>query len=241
MGAATVKLLARRGAAAVAVGDYNEQNFEAIKEEVKQINGTTEVTTTKIDVAESASVKAWIEETVKAFGRLDGCANVAGVPQKVGVRKSPTILEETDETWRRTMAVNIDGIMYSTREEVRAMVALPKEKRCIVNVSSMASVMHGPDTYAYTASKTACVSFSSSVAKDVMPFGIRVNTVSPGATMTPMLAQFFADNETATHATAAVGLNMLQPEDIARSIVYLLCEDSDQVMGVNLIVGSGAP
>jgi chanoclavine-I dehydrogenase len=78
------------------------------------------------------------------------------------------------------MSVNIDGIMFSTREQVRAMVALPLAPRSIVNVASLASVLHTPDAYAYGASKRACASFSSSVAKDVLDFGIRVNTVSPG-------------------------------------------------------------
>jgi chanoclavine-I dehydrogenase len=63
---------------------------------------------------------------------------------------------------------------------VRAMVALPLAPRSIVNVASLASVLHTPDAYAYGASKRACASFSSSVAKDVLDFGIRVNTVSPG-------------------------------------------------------------
>jgi len=78
------------------------------------------------------------------------------------------------------MGVNLDVIMFCTREEVKAMVALEKQPRSIVNVASLASVLHTPDAYAYGASKRACASLSSSVAKDVLPFGIRVNTVSPG-------------------------------------------------------------
>jgi chanoclavine-I dehydrogenase len=180
MGAATVKLLAERGAAAVAIGDFNDSNFPTITAELSKLYPKTEFLTTKLDVSSSASVKAWIESVVAKFKRLDGCANVAGVPQIVNARSKPAILEETDETWKRSMSVNIDGIMFSTREQVRAMVALPLAPRSIVNVASLASVLHTPDAYAYGASKRACASFSSSVAKDVLEFGIRVNTVSPG-------------------------------------------------------------
>lgn len=180
MGAATCRLLAKNGAAAVCVGDWNTTNFTTMEEELKAINPSTQVLTTKLDVSQSSSVNSWIGEIIATFGRLDGAANVAGVPQVSGARKSPTILEETDEAWRRTMSVNIDGIFYCTRAEVKAMVELPKRRRAIVNVASLASMMHTPDTYAYGASKRACASFSSSVAKDVLPFGIRVNTVSPG-------------------------------------------------------------
>ena len=180
MGAATVKLLAERGAAAVAIGDFNDSNFPTITAELSKLYTKTEFLTTKLDVSSSASVKVWIDSVVEKFKRLDGCANVAGVPQIVNARSKPAILEETDETWKRTMSVNIDGIMFSTREQVRAMVALPLAPRSIVNVASLASVLHTPDAYAYGASKRACASFSSSVAKDVLEFGIRVNTVSPG-------------------------------------------------------------
>lgn len=182
MGAATCRLLAKRGAAGVCIGDWNTANFVKMEEELKEINPSTTVFTTKLDVSNPASVNSWISEIISKFGRLDGAANVAGVPQVSGNRKAPTILEETDEMWRRTMSVNIDGIFYCTRAEVKAMVDLPETqvRRTIVNVASLASMMHTPDTYAYGASKRACASFSSSVAKDVFPFGIRVNTVSPG-------------------------------------------------------------
>jgi len=180
MGFAIAKLLAQRSAAAVCIGDFNDRDFATVTKEISDCNPKTQVMTTKIDVSSSESVRSWIESVITKFGRLDGSANVAGVPQVVGARQMPTILEETDETWKRTMSVNIDGVMYCTREEVRAMVALPLEKRCIVNVASLASLLHSPDAYAYGASKRACASFSSSVAKDVFQFGIRVNTVSPG-------------------------------------------------------------
>ncbi|TVY92218.1 Chanoclavine-I dehydrogenase [Lachnellula willkommii] len=239
MGAATAKLLAQRGAAAVCIGDYNDSNFSAITAAVRQINAATSVVTTKLDVSSSRQVSSWISSVVSKFGRLDGSANVAGVPQVVGARARPAILEETDESWRSTMAVNIDGIMYCTREQVRAMVALPKERRSIVNVASLASVLHTPDAYAYGASKRACASFSSSVAKDMHGFGIRVNTVSPGATLTPMMAEFFPGG--GLESINKYEMEMLEPVDIARAIVYLLSEESDKISGINLPVGTGAP
>ncbi|KAF2803088.1 NAD(P)-binding protein [Mytilinidion resinicola] len=240
MGKATSRLLAQRGAAVVCIGDFNDKNFVSVKKEIAESNPNTEVVTTKLDVSEPSQVKSWIDSVLAMFGRLDGSANIAGVPQASNARQKPTILEETDEAWRRTMAVNIDGIMYCTREQVRGMVSLPVEPsgRAIVNVASLASMMHTPDTYAYGASKRACASFSSSVAKDVLGFGIRVNTVSPGATLTPMMAQFFPDG-TSEEAIKGLGMYMIEPEDIARAIVYLLSEESDKISGVNLAVGAG--
>lgn len=260
MGAATAKLLAQRSAAAVCIADRQVSLLEPIRNEINKTNPDTKVTATEVDVSSSYGVARWLDQVVAAFGHLDGCANVAGVAQPVGARGRPTILEETDEAWKKTLAVNLDGIMYCTREQVRTMVQLPKAPRAIVNVSSLASYIHTPDAYAYSASKRACASFSTSVAKDVHEFGIRVNTVSPGmsinaepdmqgcnwlthgvgATLTPMMRQFFSD-DSRDGSLEGLGMDLLQPLDIAKAIVYLLSEDSAKITGANLPVGLGIP
>jgi chanoclavine-I dehydrogenase len=258
MGAATARILAQRSAAAIAIADLHKQNLSSIKSEIEATNPNTKVMTTEVDVSSSSAVQAWVQSVINTFGTIDGCANVAGVPQAVGARKSPTILEETDETWKKTMGVNLDGIMFCTREQIRAMVPLPKSPRAIVNVSSLASLMHGADAYGYGASKTACASFTTSVSKDVYSFGIRVNAVSPsknlvqtfilqftfliliGATMTPMIKQFFGP-DVPDEAIQNMGLELLEPVDVARAIVFLLSEESSKITGVNLPVGLGIP
>jgi len=267
MGAATCRLLARQGAAAICIADLNSQNFASLQAELKAINKNTAVHTTKVDVSSSSAVASWIKDIVGTFGNLHGAANVAGLPQPVGVRKAPAILEETDETWRRTMGVNLDGIFYCTREQIRAMVNLPPAARSIVNVSSVASLRHTPDCYGYGISKVACAHFSESVAQDAAPFGIRVNVVSPGnthfliavirsrhtrqlmfliipaATDTPMWKDFFPgakSKEEITEQMASMGISMLEASDVARTIGWLLSEDSDKVNGVNIPVGAGA-
>jgi len=244
MGAATCKLLAQRGAAGICIGDWNTKNFTTVEKEIKAINPSTKVLLTKLDVSSSSEVDAWIGEIISKFGRLDGAANVAGVPQVSGGRdpNKPAVLGETNEMWKRIMGVNIDGIFFCTRAEVKAMIELPKTElpRSIVNVASLASLLHTPDAYAYGTSKAANAHFSSSVARDVLPYGIRVNTVSPGATNTPMMPEFFPEGNGATR-TAALGMNMMDAADIARAIVYLLSGESNHINGVNLPVGSGAP
>ncbi|KAJ5772523.1 short chain dehydrogenase/oxidoreductase CpoX2 [Penicillium odoratum] len=218
MSAATAKLLAQRSAAAIAIADLQKQNLASIKSEIEINYPKTKVLTTKVDVSSSSAVKSLIQSVITTFGTIDGCANVAGVLQAVGARKNPTILEETDETWKKTMSVNLDGIMFCTREQVRAMVPIPKSPRAIANVSSLASVMHSPDAYAY--------------AKDASSFGIRVNTVSPSSTMTPMMRQFFAA-DIQDQALENLGMELLEPVDIARAMVFLLSEESSKITGVN--------
>lgn len=239
MGLATARMLAEAKARAVAIGDFNTKNFEAVTKELQGINPELKVLTTKLDVASSESVDSWIEAIISEFGALDGAVNAAGVPQAVNQRKTPTILEETNETWSRTVAVNLNGVFYCTRAEIKAMVALPKAPRGIVNIASIAALVHGPDCYGYGASKNAVVYFSASVAKDVLPLGIRVNSVCPGATNTPMLGSFFGAPEGTEIDTA--GWGVIEASDIAEAVFWLLSDKAKQVAGVNIPVGPGAP
>jgi len=240
MGLATARRLAELKARAVCIGDFNTKNFDEVRKDLLKINPEVKVLTSKLDVSSSSSVNSWITEIIDTFGALDGAVNAAGLAQTVGARKAPTILEETDETWERTMGVNINGIFYSTRAEVKAMVSLPKAPRAIVNIASMASLVHGGDVYAYGVSKRAVASLSTSIAKDVLPFGIRVNAVSPAATRTPMLPQFFPAN-VGGEVLDTGGYNLVEPEDIAQAIIWLLSEDSFKISGINMPVGDCAP
>lgn len=180
MGAATCQLLARRGARAVCAGDISDKGFVALKDAIAKINPNTEVRCTVLDVTSRQAVEEWIKNIVDEFGDLHGSANVAGLPQVMGARGTPAILEETDEDWARIINVNLNGVFLCTRAQIRAMNALPRGNRGIVNLASIASMGHNPDVYAYRTSKRACAHFSESVAKDVIRLGIRVNVVSPG-------------------------------------------------------------
>jgi len=242
MGLATCRMLAQRKARAICIGDYNNSQFENVKMELEGINGgETAVDLLKVDVSSSAEVASWVDNIFAKYGTLDGCVNAAGVAQAVGARKEvANILAESDQTWRRTMGANLDGIFYCNREQVRVMVKSPKAQfpRSIVNIGSMASMMHTPDAFAYGASKTAVAHLSTCIAKDVLKLGIRVNTILPGMTNTPMLGQFFEDLEN----SEAVNYGLIQPSDIASAAMYLLdSEVATQVSALQLNVGSGVP
>jgi chanoclavine-I dehydrogenase len=150
MGLSTARRLAGLRARTVCIGDFNIKNFEEVQKDLLKINPEVKVLTSKLHVSSSSSVNSWISEIIDTFGALDGAVNAAGLPQTVGARKAPTILEETDETWERTMGVNINGIFYSTKAQVRAMVSLPKAPRSIVNIASMASLVHGGELHIFS-------------------------------------------------------------------------------------------
>jgi len=241
MGLATARRLARAKAKAIAIGDYNDKPFEEVQKELQSINPEVKVQLTKLNVASSKEVNAWIESIVDTFGGLDGAVNAAGVAQALGARQPPAILAESDEEWTRVRGVNLDGVFFCNRAQIKAMIALPKKPRSIVNIASMAAFIHGPDCYSYGISKAGVAYMTAGLAKDVLSFGIRVNTVSPSATNTPMLSQFFASPPPEGQPMDTAGFQLVEADDIARCIEWLLSENSAQVSGVNVPVGSSPP
>ncbi|KAF4202553.1 hypothetical protein CNMCM8927_000098 [Aspergillus lentulus] len=242
MGAATARLLAERGASAICIADIVDKHFTELIASINQLNPSTKVRCQIVDVSSSESVDDWVQDIITTFGDLHGVANVAGLPQPIGARGIPAIVEETDSAWDGILSVNLNGVFYCTRAAVRAMKELPSASdRAIVNVASMASLQHNPDAYAYRTSKAGCAHLTQSVAKDTIGLGIRVNCVSPGVTNTPMLNKFFDVSDDVKKDYLRSGWTSMQPEDVARVIVWLLSEDSKCVFGANINVGAAVP
>lgn len=260
MGAATCRLLAHKGASAMSIGDINPKTFGSLRQELKEINPKIQVQTRELNVIDPEKVDRWVEGIVSELGDLHGAANVAGIPQPVGIRQSPNIAGGTNEMWKKSMGVNLDGIFYCNRAQVRSMIGLSSPSRSIVNIASLAAFHHTPDVFAYGVSKAVCSFLSTCVSNDVQNHNIRVNTVSPGkfsrifemadfnlliaATNTPMLAQFVPNASTSEAVVAEMAsrdVSMLEPADIASTIGWLLSEESDKVSGANIPVGYGIP
>ncbi|KAG6140333.1 putative secondary metabolism biosynthetic enzyme [Claviceps purpurea] len=212
IGAATCRLLAERGAAVICLADVSSTNFTSLQESIAKSNPSTLVHCTELDGA--------------------------------GLRATPTILEENDAEWSRILDVNLNGVFYSTRAQVRVMKDLPPGHRSIVNVASIAAFSHVPDVYAYGTSKSACAYLTTCIAADVFWSGIRVNCVSPGITNTPMLPQFEPKAKSLDEIKdmyRGQGYPTGEADGVARTIVWLLSEDSIPVHGANINVGACPP
>nr|ATW01300.1 EasD [Claviceps gigantea] len=244
IGAATCRLLAERGAAVICLADLNSSEFVSMQDSIAHISPSTLIQCTKVDVTSAEEVHLWLHRIVSTHGDLHGAANVAGIAQGAGLRATPTILEENDAEWRHVFDVNLNGVFYATREQVRAMKDLPRRHRSIVNISSIAAFSHLPDVYAYGTSKNACAYLTACIAANVFQSGIRVNCVSPGITNTPMLPQFEPQAKSLDDIHTLYqdqGYEILEAEDVARTIVWLLSDDSRPVYGANINVGACAP
>jgi NAD(P)-dependent dehydrogenase (short-subunit alcohol dehydrogenase family) len=208
IGAATADLLRARGATVVAADVRAGEGIEAL------------------DVTDEAAVDALVSSIVERHGRLDVAANVAGVP---GVYAH--VADASTEDWRATMAVNIDGVFFCLRAELRAMRA--GGRGSIVNVASSAGRMGVPGLSAYSASKHAVLGLTKSAALEVARDGIRVNAVCPGSVRTPMLRGFVGGDEDLMEKMgrrAPMG-RLGEPVEIAEAVVWLLSDAAGFVTG----------
>jgi NAD(P)-dependent dehydrogenase (short-subunit alcohol dehydrogenase family) len=175
-----------------------------------------------MDVTDEKAVDSFIEQLVAGHGRLDWAANVAGFP---GVYAN--VADSTTDTWRKTMSVNLDGVYFCLRAELRAGAT------SIVNVSSGAGRMGVPGLAAYSASKHGVIGLTKSAAMEVARDGVRVNCVCPGTVRTPMLRGFVGGDEAMLEkmgSRAPMG-RLGEPEEVAEAIVWLLSDAASFVTG----------
>lgn len=178
------------------------------------------------DVSDEAFVEHLISETVRRSGRLDFLVNNAAV-----LGRSP-ILELDTALWDRVMAVNLRGAYLCARAAFQQMSTQNPVGGSIVNLGSLSGV-RGPEKFpglaAYNVSKAGLIALSDILAVEGKPHDIRVNAVSPGAVETAMLRE-------AGHGLKALAM----PEDIARTIVFVLSDASRPMTGANIEILSNA-
>lgn len=177
IGRATALECARRGAS-LALSDKDETG---LTETLGQLHAQgVNAIITKVDVTDSDEVDSWISSVVEHFGRIDGAANIAGVVGQPGGRVFANITEITNEHWDAIIGINLTGLFYCLRAQLRTMHA----GASIVNVASMAGIMGRPGIAAYSSSKHGVVGLTKTAAKEVGERGIRVNALAPSVRFT---------------------------------------------------------
>jgi NAD(P)-dependent dehydrogenase (short-subunit alcohol dehydrogenase family) len=208
IGAATVELLRARGATVVVADLAAGEGVDVL------------------DVTDEDAVDSLVAGIVDQHGRLDLAANVAGTS---GVYAN--VAEVATSDWRATLSVNLDGLFFCLRAELRAMLVAGSGS--VVNVASSAGRMGVPGLSAYSASKHAVIGLTKSAALEVARVGIRVNAVCPGSVRTPMLRGFAGGDEELLEKMgrrAPMG-RLGEPVEIAEAIVWLLSDASGFVTG----------
>ena len=223
MGRAIAQCFAREGATVVAI----DLNLEG----AQQTLGMSPGCALAVDIGNSAAVNAAFARIVERFGRVDLLVNNAGTGAVDAFADIP------DENWARVIGVNLNGAFYCARAAVRAM--RDKGTRgAVINVSSTAA-LSGDGPAHYCASKAALMGLTRSMAKELAPLGIRVNTIVPGPTNTPMMQGIPQEWADAIVKGVPMG-RMAEPEDIASVALFLASDDAGFVTGQNIAVNGGS-
>lgn len=222
-GAAHGRRLADEGAAVI-LGDVLEHEGEAHAATLRAEGHAAEFV--RLDVTASADWSSAVALAEERFGQLDILVNNAGI-----VRVMP-VVEETDDGWAATMAVNATGVFYGLR------AAIPALQRAgggsIINIASIYGPVGAPRYVAYTASKGAVIAMTKVAALEHAADRIRVNAICPGPVRSPMSEE---------EGDASVDVTPLrrraEPEEISAAVAFLASDDAVYVTGAELAVDGG--
>jgi NAD(P)-dependent dehydrogenase (short-subunit alcohol dehydrogenase family) len=230
IGAAVARVFAAEGAG-VALTDILSAPGEQVREAISAAGGTASFS--ELDVTSEPDWRRVVDDVLDRFGDLDILVNNAGIYER-------NTVEELDlETWKQVMEVNADSVFLGTK------ACIPTMRRSgggsIVNIASVASMRGSQWSTAYHASKGAVAVFTRSAAVQYGRYGIRVNSVHPGAIDTDMLDQVYIDDGLRHQRIGAMPLRRSgSPEEVAKAVLFLASDDSSYVTGSELRVDGGA-
>ena len=180
-------------------------------------------------------------DVAEAIGHVvDHMSPVVGLVNNAGVSSPVPFLEVTTEEWRRVMDVNVHGTFFVTRAVVSSMVGIGVGR--IVNVAS-ASAQRGGGVYgraAYSGSKAALLGIARTLARELGPHGITVNSVSPGSIDTDIMGGPLTDERKAVLLQELPVGRIGTPDDVAAVINFLLGEEAGYITGATYDVNGGS-
>lgn len=233
IGKATALLFAKEGAR-VAVADLNAEGAKGTVDEINKAGG--QAISITVEVTKPAEVKAMIQRTVDAFGRLDCAFNNAGIAgYQVGASGAKTH-EWSEDAFDRMIAVNLKGVWLAMREELNVMAA--QGGGAIVNTASIAGLVGLPTSSAYVAAKHGVVGLTKTAAIEYAQQKVRVNAVCPGYIQTDMTKDAMARRGEQIMATTPFR-RMGQPQEIAEMVCWLCSDRASYVSGATYNVDGG--
>ncbi len=231
IGEAAAALLTAKGAEVCIVG-RSQQRLTDVAERIGAAGATCWSLTA--DLAVDDHLVRVVETALDRWGRIDVLINNAGIDV------NEPFLKATRQGWEHVLAVNLTAPFRLSQLAARAMAN--QGKGVIVNIASIDA--YGTDgTFAsYSASKAALLALTRQAATELAPSGIRVNSVSPGWTMTAMAAGALTSDELATMKTRFDRVpiqRMITPDEVASAVAYLASDAASAITGTDLVVDGG--
>lgn len=226
IGYAIVKEFLKEGATVILCGSKPETAEKAVNS-LKEENSSWKVSGISPDLTSYENTKAAFDKVAREYGRIDVLVNNAGISAR------EPFTSYTQEMFQKVMDLNLTAVYNCSRAVVDGM----KEKGSgvILNTSSMVGTYGQPSGIAYPTSKFAVNGFTLSLARELGPFGIRVNAVAPGVTNTDMVKVL--PKEVIEPIKQSIPLRRVgEPEDVANAFVFLASEKASYISGVVLHV-----
>jgi NAD(P)-dependent dehydrogenase (short-subunit alcohol dehydrogenase family) len=221
------KLFVQEGAK-VAVVDLDHGRGSRVANEINATKPGSAISVV-CDVASPASVDQMVQTVVKQFGGIDILVNNAAWTDH------KTLFDITEEEWDRVMNVCLRSVWYCTRSAAKVMID-QKRKGKIINIASTSGHWGRKEATAYTTAKAGVLNFTRSIAVQLAPEGIRVNSVSPNRIGSPVGQEEIPENRFVKNLAGRRGV----PMDIAKAVVFLASDESDFIYAIDLPVDGGA-
>jgi NAD(P)-dependent dehydrogenase (short-subunit alcohol dehydrogenase family) len=231
IGRAAALAFAREGASVV-VADVSVKGNQETARMIEEVGARSLAVT--CDVTRAEDIKAALDTTVEAFGRLDFAFNNAGIEYTI-----KPAADVTEDEWDRIIDIDLRGVFLCMKHEIPLI--LQQGGGAIVNTSSGAGVKVFKGGAAYCAAKHGVVGLTKAAALDYAQSDIRINAVCPGIIDTPMMQRFSGGTPEGRQAVIAqepVG-RMGKPEEIAAAVVWLCSDAARFVVGHAMVVDGG--
>jgi len=208
-----------------------------LAEEIASRHGADSVASFKFDVSEEKSVKGLVSQTLERFGQIDVLVNNAALYSTL----TPRAFSEWDaDLWDKVMAVNVRGPYLMVRHVAPHMMERRSGK--IINIGSGTPYKGVPSMLPYVASKGAIIAMTRALSRELGEYGIAVNTLSPGFTLsdTGLANTEHVEDARVPARNSRAFKRDAYPEDLLGTLVYLASSDSDFVTGQSIMVDGGS-
>ena len=214
----------------VAVVDIVEANAERVAKEIKKFN--VQSMAIKADVCKPDDVEHMIKKILNLFGTIDIAFNNAGI------NNADKAEEVSIDNWTRVLDVNLAGVFLTARAAGKVMI---KNKRgSVINMGSMSGhiICHPQTQSAYNASKAGVIHLTKSLASEWSNYNVRVNSISPGYTLTEMVEEYPDDIISEWSKNIPLG-RLCRIEEIQGAAVFLASDASSYITGIDLLIDGG--